>query len=335
MKVGIAGVGFMGTAHAAGWAATDATIAGFLADRSGSAQQLAAQYGARVYPSYDVLLDDVDVVDICTPTHTHAELALMAARAGKHIVCEKPLARAVAQAQQVVAACAEAGVTLLVAHVLRFSPEYTLAKARVDANEIGRPAVLRLSRGSYQPQKPVGNWFLDEALSGGIMLDLMIHDLDYARWVAGEVESVFAKSIGTSAPGAPIDHAMALLKHTSGAISHVAASWAYPPPIFRTSLEIAGAGGLIEFSSAATNPIEVLLRTEGSRASDVALPDNALSESPYTAQIKSFYETLAHGAPPRLTAQDGLAAVQIALAAIESARTGKAVFLKPLPEVTQ
>ncbi|HEU5014194.1 MAG TPA: Gfo/Idh/MocA family oxidoreductase [Roseiflexaceae bacterium] len=333
MKVGIAGAGFMGTAHAAGWAATDATIAGFLTDRSGSAQKLASQYGARVYPGYDALLADVDVVDICTPTHTHAELALMAAKAGKHIVCEKPLARTVAEAQQVVAACAQAGVTLLVAHVLRFSPEYALAKARVDANEIGRPAALRLARGSYQPQKPAGNWFLDEEKSGGIMLDFMIHDLDYARWIAGEVESVFAKSIGTTAPGAPVDHAMALLKHRSGAMTHVAASWAYPPPTFRTSLEIAGDAGLIAFTSPSTEPIEALLRVESATVSDVALPDSALSESPYTAQIKSFYETLAHAAPPRVTPQDGLAAVQIALAAIESARTGKAVFLKPLPEV--
>ncbi len=333
MKVGIAGVGSMGRAHAAGWAATDSVLAGFLADRSGNAQKLAAQYSARVYPNYAALLADVDAVSICTPTHTHAELALMAAKAGKHIVCEKPLARTVEQAQQVVAACMEAGVTLLVAHVLRFFPEYMLAKARIDAGEIGRPAVLRLSRESHQPQKRANNWFLDEALSGGVMLDLMIHDLEYARWIAGEVEQVFAKSIGTAAPGAPVDHAMALLKHTSGAISHVSASWAYPPPTFRTSLEIAGDGGLIEFSSAAAAPIEVLLRTDGGHASEVALPASPLSESPYTVQIKSFYETLVHGAPAQVTPQDGLAAVQIALAAIESAQTGKAVRLEPLPEV--
>lgn len=334
MNIGIAGAGFMGATHAEGWAATEATIRGFLADRSGAAQKLAERYGAQVYPSFAAMLADVDAVDLCTPTHTHAELALAAARAGKHVVCEKPLARTVEQAREVIAACAQAGVKLLVAHVVRFSPEYALARAQVEQGEIGRPAVLRLSRSSYQPKKPAGNWFLDEEKSGGIMLDLMIHDLDYARWVAGEVETVFAKSIGTSNPGAPIDHAMALLTHTSGAISHVAASWAYPAPTFRTSLEIAGDAGLIEFSSAGTEPIEPLLHAASADAPDVALPTSTLAESPYTTQIKEFYAALVHDTPARVTAEDGLAAVQIALAAVESARTGKAVRLARVGEVT-
>src|SRR5688500_10595882 len=116
MRVGIAGAGFMGTVHAEGWAATEAEIAGFLADRSGQAQRLAEQHGARVFASYEELLADVDVVDLCTPTHTHGELALAAARAGRHVVCEKPLARTVEQAREVIAACEQAGVQLLVAH---------------------------------------------------------------------------------------------------------------------------------------------------------------------------------------------------------------------------
>jgi predicted dehydrogenase len=333
MKVGIAGAGFMGTTHAEGWATTEASIGGFLADRSGAAPGLAERYGAQVYPSFEAMLADVDVVDLCTPTHTHAELVLAAAQAGRHVVCEKPLARTLEQARQVIAACRQAGVKLLVAHVVRFSPEYALAKAQVERGEIGRPAVLRLSRGSYQPKKPAGNWFLDEEKSGGIILDLMIHDLDYARWVAGEVESVFAKSIGTVASGAPIDYAMALLRHKSGVISHVAASWAYPAPIFRTSLEIAGDAGLIEFSSSGTDPIEVLLHATSTNTPDVALPTSPLDESAYTSQIKEFYGALVDDRPTRVTAEDGLAAVRIALAAVESAHTGKAIRLMPAQEV--
>jgi predicted dehydrogenase len=334
MRVGIVGVGFMGVTHAAGWAETPAKIAGFLADPVSEAATLATKYGGKIYDNLENMLADVDVVDICTPTHLHAPMVLQAAAAGKHIICEKPLARTVAEGQAMIAACRKAGVRLFTAHVVRYFPEYALAKASVVNGEIGRPSVLRLSRGSYRPKKPAGNWFLDENKSGGILLDLMIHDFDYARWVAGEVESVMARKVGQSRPEAPIDYGLAILTHHSGALTHVAGAWAYPPPTFKTRLEIAGDGGLLEFDSQATAPIENLLAKISGDAPDVGLPSSPLAESPYTTQIKDFYTALVEGRPARVTAEDGLAALQIALAAIESSATGKAVTLEPLAEVS-
>jgi len=166
-----------------------------------------------------------------------------------------------------------------------------------------------------------------------MMLDLMIHDFDYARWVAGEVESVFAKSISSAHGEAAIDYGLAILKHTSGALSHVAGAWAYPPPTFRTRLEIAGDTGLIEFDSDVAAPIALLLQKPAGDAPDVGLPSSPLSESPYATQIKEFYAALTEGRPTRVSAVDGLAAVQIALAAVESAYTGQAIRLERLPEV--
>ena len=334
MKVGIVGVGFMGTTHAAAWAHTPAAIAGFVAETPDEAQPMASQYRARVYRDLSSMLADTDVVDICAPTHLHHPMVIEAAAARKHIICEKPLARTVAQGQEMIAACRAAGVRLLVAHVVRFFPEYALAKASVESGQIGRPAIVRLARGSYRPKKPVGNWFLDFDKSGGLMLDLMIHDFDYARWVAGEVESLYARNVGGVWPDAAIEYGLAILKHTNGALSHVAGAWAYPPPTFRTRLEIAGDAGLIEFDSTTTAPIDLLLRKDSAdNAPDVALPGSPLSESPYTTQIKEFYAALAGDRPVRVSAEDGLAAVQIGLAAIESARTGKPVTIPRLPEV--
>jgi len=335
MRVGIVGAGFMGTTHAAGWAETGAEIVGFTAETATEAEPLALAYGARVFPELQALIDAVDVVDVCTPTHLHHPIVLQAAAAGKHIICEKPLARHVAEAQEMVRACREAGVQLLVAHVVRFFPEYALAQAQVAGGAIGRPGVLRLTRGSYRPKKPVGNWFLDEAKSGGILMDLMIHDFDYARWIAGEVESVFARRVTATHPDAPVDYGLAILRHRSGALTHVAGAWAYPPPTFRTGLEIAGDQGLIQFDSDMTAPITNLLRRDGGAdAPDVALPPSPTSESPYTTQIKEFYNALQGDGPSRVTAEDGLAAVQIAIAAMESVTSGKAVRLEMLPEVS-
>jgi predicted dehydrogenase len=333
MKVGIVGVGFMGTTHAAGWAETPATVVGFTAETSREADVLAKRYNAKVYPSLDEMLPDVDVVDICSPTHLHHEMALQAAAAGKHIVCEKPLARTTRQAREIVTACRKAGVQLLVAHVVRFFPEYALAHSAVVEGQIGKPAVIRLHRGSYRPKKPAGNWFLDEVKSGGILMDLMIHDYDYARWVAGEVESVSARRVTQRHPDAPVDYGLVILSHRSGALSHIAGAWAYPPPTFRTHLEIAGDRGLIEFDSDGTAPIQnLILKTAGSNAPDVALPSSPVSESPYTTQIKEFYRAIAEGKTARVSATDGLIAVQIAEAALESAHTGQPVQLQPLVE---
>jgi predicted dehydrogenase len=334
MRVGIAGVGFMGSTHVAGWTETKATIAGFTAASPQHAQPLAEQYGAQVYPNYEAMLADVDVVDICTPTHLHHGMVLKAAEAGKDIICEKPLARTVAQGQEMMAACQSAGVKLLAAHVVRFFPEYAQAKTAVANGDIGQPAVIRLTRGTFRPKKATDNWFVDFEKSGGMMLDLMVHDFDYARWVAGEVESVFAKNISSTRPDAPIDYGLAILKHRRGAISHVEGSWAYPPPLFRTRFELAGADGFLEFDSGRTAAIGLHLRQQKIDAPDVPLPSSPLSESPYTTQIKAFYNALTQDAPVPVSAADGLAALQIALAAIESARTGVAVTLEPLPEVT-
>ena len=328
MRVGIVGAGFMGTTHAAGWAETPAQIVGFTAETNNEASKLAAQYKASVYASLDEMLPDVDVVDICSPTHLHHEMALKAAAAGKHVVCEKPLARTTAQAQETVAACEQAGVQLLVAHVVRFFPEYALAHAAVEEGQIGKPGVIRLHRGSYRPKKPAGNWFLDEEKSGGILMDLMIHDYDYACWVAGDVESVSARRVTEAHPDALVDYGLVILGHRSGALSHISGAWAYPPPTFRTKLEIAGDRGLIEFDSDSAAPIQNLILRSQADAPDVALPSSPVSESPYTTQIKEFHRALADGETPRVTANDGLRAVQIAAAAIESAHSGQPVTLQ-------
>lgn len=333
MKVGIVGVGFMGTTHVAGWAETPAQVVGFVAETQLEAEALAKQYGAKTYPNLSAMLPDVDVVDICSPTHLHLEMIQEAAAAGKHVICEKPLARTTAEAYQAVQACKKAGVQLLVAHVVRFFPEYALARNAIINGQIGKPAVLRLHRGSYRPKKPAGNWFLDEAKSGGILMDLMIHDYDYARWIAGDVLSVSARRVTEAHPNAPVDYGLVILTHTSGAISHIAGSWAYPSPTFITRFELAGDRGLIEFDSQASAPIHnLILKSGGNDAPDVGLPSSPVSENPYTTQIKEFYAALADGKPVRLNSDDGLAAVQISEAAIQSAQSGQPVTLRSLME---
>ncbi len=327
MRIGILGSGFMGSVHAAAWSRTPAEIAGFFSVARAQAAGLAAKYNVRAYDSYEELLADCDVVDICTPTYLHREQVERAAAAGKHILCEKPLALTAADGRHMIAACQSAGVKLLVAHVVRFFPEYALAQQTVQRGEIGQVAVIRLSRCSFQPRLTGDrNWFLDPAKSGGMIMDLMIHDFDYARWIGGEVVSVFTKSVRGANPAAPTDYALAILRHASGAISHIEGGWAYPPPLFRTSLEIAGSRGLIEHPFGSSTPLEVVLTEKVGNDAEIAVPTSPLIEDPYLTEIRHFYDVLAgHLSAPRVTGEDALAAVQIALAAIRSAQTGQPV----------
>ena len=327
MRVGIVGTGSMGQTHAAGWAETEAVIGGFVSKDGDKAQDVAQKYGAQLYPDLAVLLADVDVVDVCAPTHLHFEMVLQAAAAGKDIVCEKPLARTIDQAQEMIAVCKEAGVKLIVAHVVRFFPEYAQAQRQVAAGELGQPAVIRLRRGTFQPKGTAGNWFMDVAKSGGMMLDLMIHDFDYARWVAGEVATVYAKKISSQQPSAGVDHGLVILTHRNGTLTHVEGSWAYPPPLFRTQLEIACANGWLRFESEETAALTSHLHKSNDDQPDVPLPGSPLQESPYTTQIKAFYDCLVGKTAVPITGEDGLAALQIALAAIQSAETGQPVHL--------
>ena len=326
MRVGVVGAGFIGETHVAAWMAEGARVTVHDVDRA-RAIALAERHGASVAASLDELVDRTTVVDVCTPTHLHAAVAIAAAGAGRHVICEKPIARTLADAEAMVAAARRHGVRLFAAHVVRFFPEYVAARKAVLDGAIGEPAVLRLTRASFRPRQPAGHWFFDHARSGGIVLDLMIHDLDFARWIAGDVVAVHCRSAGVVRPEVGVDHAVALLTHRSGAISHVSASWGYAPPTFRTAFEIAGSHGLIEHDSDLTSPVAPSLLEASAAGAVTAMADTGLAGDPFRLELAEFARAIRDGIEPRVSAIDGVEALRLALAADESARTGRVVRL--------
>ncbi|MCL1587268.1 MAG: Gfo/Idh/MocA family oxidoreductase [Actinomycetia bacterium] len=319
LRVGLVGAGNMAGVHADAWATTpDRIVAVFDPDRE-RASKLAAESGAVVADDFESLAGMVDVVDICAPTHTHASYIAAAADARVDIVCEKPLARTAAEARDAVAVCEAAGVRLLVGHVVRFFPEYAAARDAVVAGDIGSVGVVRLDRSTYLPAG-ASSWFSDRSKSGGVVLDLMIHDVDYARWVAGDVERVYARSAGGG------DHVLATLSHTNGAISHIQASWAYPMGSFRAAFEIAGSDGLIQRHVAV--PFEASVEASDD-VSDVPQPPSSSTESPYITEIRHFSSVLHGSGEPRVTADDGARAVAICDGIAESLMTNRAVEVGP------
>lgn len=325
MRVGIVGSGVMAEVHAAGWRTTEAELVGCTSVHPEQAEKLAERFGFAVYAGYGELLEAVDIVDICVPTHLHKAMVLQAAAAGKHVICEKPIALSVADGQEMIAACERSGVRFFVAMVVRFFPQYRLARELVARGQIGKLGVMRLKRVSYPPHKPGDNWYFDESRSGGMVVDLMIHDFDYARWLGGEVERVYAR-LSRGAGGAGL-YAQAILRFKSGPMALIEGGWAYPPGVFRTALDLSGTDGLIEWSSDEHGPVRSFMLQRPGEAASVGLPLSGLAEDPYALELQHAYRSIQTGAPFEVSPQDALEALRIALAAKESIATGKPVSL--------
>ncbi|MFJ4771172.1 Gfo/Idh/MocA family protein [Streptomyces uncialis] len=337
LVVGLLGAGAMARAHLPAWLALGARIT--VLSASGRAAELARTYqdrGVTVARDLGELLSGCDIVDICTPTPSHRELALAAIAAGRPVVCEKPLALTTEDAALVARTAEAAGVPLFPAHVVRYFPAYAAAAGAVAAGRIGTPSVLRFTRGGAYPVW--APWFADPALSGGILVDQMIHDMDFARLLAGEVVRVHARvrvgrftdGGGPDRPGHPTASGTALLTHASGAVSRLLGVWGRPGLPFRTTFRVSGPDGVLEHDStagAAGAPAGGRDVEAPAGGSDAEAPGSALAESPYLTQLREFAAAVAGGPPPGVSAWDGVAAVRIATAAAESARTGKPVEL--------
>ena len=327
----------MGNWHAERWKQLPIELAGFYNRSRPAAEKAVERFGGEVFGSLEALLDAVDIVDVCTPTPAHKEGVLAAAKAGKPVVCEKPLARHLSDAQEMVAACEAAGVPLFVGHVVRFFPQYVAAKKALERGDLGTPGVIRLVRAGVFPRATPDTWYNSFEQGGGVVMDLSIHDLDFARWCFGEVERVFARGL-TFAGKDMLDHALITLKFENGAIGHLEGSWASPPSMFRTALEIAGSEGIVEWDAVDPAPLQATLKVADEAAEKVPQSaDNPLApaDDPYRQELQHFLDVLDNGGSFRVTPQDALAALKLSLATIESLRSGHPVTLADFAETEE
>ncbi|HEY3953244.1 MAG TPA: Gfo/Idh/MocA family oxidoreductase [Streptosporangiaceae bacterium] len=315
-RIGVVGSGFIAREHVRAWSELGAGI-GIHSDEAGSRDALCQQFGATAYRTLDELLAAATIVDVCVPTDIHHGIVLRAAAAGRPVICEKPLARHVEQARQMADACSGAGVRLLPAHVVRYFPAYAAAQAAVAGGRIGTPGILRFTRRGSVPSW--SGWYRDEQRSGGLLMDFMIHDYDFARWLGGEVRRVYARLITTGGAGGATG--LVVLTHAGGAISHVHGAWVPEMGRLATEFELSGDRGVLCSPAAAA-----LTAGPGARAGRGQFA--AGRASPFAAELAEFLAAIEHGGQPRVSAADGVAAVAIAEAAIESARTGAAVCLE-------
>jgi myo-inositol 2-dehydrogenase / D-chiro-inositol 1-dehydrogenase len=318
LEVALIGAGLIARLHLEAWLGAGAVVR--VHSEDGRAGEVAREFGVGAVGSLVEALTGADVVDICTPTGSHHEIAMAAVAAGVGVVCEKPLAATVEEAEEIVAAAERAGVRLYPAHDVRFAPAFARLHELVAGGRLGVGSVGRFFFSAYHPRPWTGH---ASARSGGILTDQMLHGVDLAYWVFGDVVRVHAcyqGEIATPAPEGAVATGTVVLTHASGALSQVVSRWtATPLPPVRVTFHVSGTGGTVRYDTEWPQEVRVV--------AGEAENFGYAGDSVFVTEMREFARAFAGGPEPRLGARDALAAVRITQAAAESAWTGRAVEL--------
>jgi predicted dehydrogenase len=338
IKVGIIGSGFIADLHAAAFQMIpNAEVVAVASPTPGKAKHFAKERGIpNAYEDHRQLLaiKEIQLVTLCVPNYRHCAVTLEAAKAGKHIVCEKPLCMTLEEADQMIDACKKAGVLLMYAEELCFAPKYVRAKKLVDEGALGKAFLVKQSEEHFGPHMP---WFWDvDKSGGGVLLDMGCHSIEYARWLFGKpkVKSVQA-TMGTYVHAAKTrgeDHSFCIVEYEGGMVGLAENSWAKHGGV-DDRCEIYGSGGftradLLRGSS---------LLTYSEKGYGYAVEKAAITQG-YTFTM--FEEIWNYGFPQELqhfarcvqgketpieTGEDGREVLKIIYAAYESAGTGRRI----------
>ncbi len=330
LNIGVVGLGRLGALYASYFLGRIANarlvaVSDVLAD---VAEKFASEHGVpRWYQHYQDLLADkeVDAVVIVTPTSLHKEVAVAAAHAGKAVFCEKPLSISLDESLAIKDAVAQTGIFFHLGFMRRFDKGYAAAHQKIAAGEIGTPIVFKST--SRDPFRPSLEYLAPEH-SGGLLVDCGIHDMDLARWLMGEVRSVYSigdvlaypemKAIGD------VDNAVATLTFASGALGVIDLSRS---GVFGYDIrtEILGTQGTLQVGYIRETPLTVL--TKNNVAHDTVPYFMERFGQAYVDQLQNFVEHVRGDKAPAITCDDGIAALRVSLAATQALHEQRPVTL--------
>jgi scyllo-inositol 2-dehydrogenase (NAD+) len=328
LNIGLVGVGRMGIAYARYLASRvpGATLFAVSDVRADAAESVRAQFGAaKAYTDFNDLINDssVDAIVVMTPTKLHQVVVLAAARAGKPIFCEKPLSLSIDDAKLMQEAVAKSGVFFQLGFMRRFDAGYAAARKKIDAGAIGKPCVFKST--SKDKERPSVDYLRPEN-SGGLFIDMGIHDFDLARWFMGEVASVYSTGGVLAYPEmngiGDWDNAITNMRFKNGCIGvvHLSRNGVYG---YGIHTEIVGTEGTIQIGYDRETP--VLLLTKDTISHDTIPGFYERFENAYITQLQDFVRNLVERRPPPISIDDGIAAQRIALAATQSAQENRVV----------
>ncbi len=328
LKVGLIGLGRLGKVYARDLSSRLAeTRLVAVADVNGAlAAEVAAEFDVpRSYGDSRELLTDreVDAVVIVSPTHTHKDVVCAAMESRKPTFCEKPLALSLDECRAMKSAVEKHGTFFQMGFMRRFDPGYAAAKRRIDEGGIGRPVIFKAtSRDPFRPSLEYAN----PASSGGILVDMGIHDFDLARWFMGDVKTVSAiggvLAYPEMASVGDIDNAIATLVFADGRLGVIdlTRNGVYGYDI---TTELLGTAGTVRIGYLRETPI--LTMTKQGVTHDTVPYFMERFERAYTLQLQNFAQNVLSGRTPPITIDDGVEALRVALAATAAYRSGAPV----------
>ncbi|MGG1638724.1 Gfo/Idh/MocA family protein [Paenibacillus sp. NRS-1760] len=272
------------------------------------AASLAEFSQARIYTSYSEMITrpDIDIICVTLPTYLHKEYVQLALGAGKHVICEKPLSLTEEDCWELIETSRAKGVKLCVAHVVRFFPEYKDARLRLQSGEVGAVKSVRTIRASLTPAE--NSWFLDKRKSGGVVFDLMIHDIDYVLWLLGDqITQIRAKIVALEGR----EQALAWLYYADGTKVSLEAVWGATD--FHAGFDITGEQMVLSsngFNEDIVSDNKVVQNHSPDRG--VIIPEKSELEDPYYFQLSSFIQAIEMNSPLPITAEEACSAVRIA-----------------------
>jgi len=247
LKIAIIGTGFIGNTHAQACKnSTKLKLAAIVDNKQQACKAAAEKYDCNYYEDAEEMMDqeDVDIVDICLPTFLHEKYVTMAARKGRHIICEKPAALTFDSMERMMAAVEAAGVKFMVAQVVRFWPEYVKIKELYDRGEFGKIKMIYANRLAQHPNWT--SWHKDPEKSGGALFDLHLHDIDFMVSMLGKVKTVYA--VGWRTDTKCWNHIVTSMIFESGEQAVIEGSYGMPEGYpFTTNFRVVGEDAGIEY----------------------------------------------------------------------------------------
>ena len=281
--------------------------------------------GIRTYHKLDELLSDkeIDLVDITLPTFLHANAAISALKAGKHVLCEKPMALTTRECDRMIRAAQSKDRILMVAHCIRFWPEYEAAHRIIVSGQYGPVRMASFHRLSSTPIWSWDNWLMDSKRSGSALTDLHIHDVDFVLQTFGLPQRVYAQ--GCSAPSDGADHVISSYDFGNNQIISLEGAWDMPPVFgFNMGFTIVMESGALIWDLADGKPLRLL---RGNQSEPIACEKG----DGYQREIDYVLNCVEQGeSPMRCPPVQSREAVRLVLAEKKSIQTGKLVPIKPL-----
>lgn len=338
--IGLVGSQFISSIHVEALKSVpDALVYAVVSPTPGNARAFAEKHGIpNAFTNLEAFLEleELDMVVIGSPNNTHCDITLKAAAAGKHVVVEKPLCMNLSEADQMIDACAQAGVKLMYAEELCFTPKYVRLKALLDEGALGRPVLLKQSEKHDGPHAP--HFWDVERSGGGVTMDMGCHALQFFRWLNGKnpVKSVYAQMSNTVHTEKTIgdDNAILIIEFENGVIGLAEESWTKLGGM-DDKAEIHGTEGVAYADVLQGNSIQTYSTKGVGYAVEKAGNTVGWSYTMYEEiwnygfpqEFAHFVDCVKNDKEPLVNGEDGRKVLEMIFAAYESAGTGKKVML--------